>query len=59
MENNYIAMCVQTSYIVLDYQNFPHKYKESISFCASLVLNKPLKTHAIFVTIVILKIKTE
>ena len=32
---------------VLDYQNFPHKYKENIKFCASLylkVLNKPLKS---------------
>ena len=46
---------------VLDYQNFPHKYKENISFCASLylkVLNKPLKG-AILVIKVILKIKMD
>ena len=24
---------------VVDYQNFPHKYKENVSFCVSLYLN--------------------
>ena len=46
---------------ILDYQNFPHKYKENINFCASLylkVLNKSLKD-AILVIKMMLQIKMD